>query len=396
MPTSRNPRAGLPARPGEEYGKWGADACSGLTGEQLAGTAKNGNIILALEYQRGWGRDILDGEALGPELSGKLKRFLKANDAQLQFIRKSGREGQKKERKQRPTLYISWARGDSDTAEPILEYMHVDGPASLLNLDLSTPGRTPGAQRVDHPLLLVCTHGKRDRCCAVQGRPLATALSQEFPEQIVWESSHTKGHRFAPAMLLLPGNYSYGHMGDNGAAEVIEHAMRGEAWLQGNRGRGIWDAPGQVAELTVARSLTAEDVTIELNGLKVEEQSSDELAIINGEGAAKHNQAVQVNGEDAGNRGEAVQVNGQGTGNRGKVEMLKHGGAEGSSQPRTVRRVTAPSLGREWIVTLEKRDSVLVVTSCGDAPKKSSSWVAVGVEEATLEGGQSLSKRGDV
>lgn len=174
--------------------------CSDVTREPLPGTAKTGGVILALEHSRGWGRDILDGEALGKELTRRVKSWLKANRAQLQFIRRPGRVGQTSgESNGGVTLYIA----DATRQPPTLERMELPGPEALTGVDLSTPGHTPGAHRVDHPLLLVCTHGKRDRCCAVKGRPLAGGLHQKHPD-IVWESSHTKGHRFAPPMILLP------------------------------------------------------------------------------------------------------------------------------------------------------------------------------------------------
>lgn len=319
MPTSRNPRAGLPlppAQPGEEF-------CSTPTGEQLAGTAKTGKIILALEYQRGWGRDILDGEALGSQLTKEFQAYLSTHGAQLQFIRKPGRPGQENHQTR---LYISWAEGEANTQKPLLEALTLTQPRALLDLELGTPGHTPGAQRIHHPLLLICTHGKRDRCCAMRGRPLAAELHQLFPGDAVWESSHTKGHRFAPSMLLLPSNYSYGRMGTAGATGIMQHATHGQLWLQGNRGRGIWDTPGQVAELSVARLLAAEEIPV----------APAELVV-------------------------STEENTQPT----------------TPHDRAIRYVSAPAYGRKWRVELEQRNSVPITASCHDTPTLATSWVAL-------------------
>ena len=43
------------------------------------------------------------------------------------------------------------------------------------------------ASRLDHPLLLVCTHGKHDPCCARYGRPLYQALAEQADEDWVWQ-----------------------------------------------------------------------------------------------------------------------------------------------------------------------------------------------------------------
>ena len=209
MPTTRNAQAGQPetGKPATQTsGGIYADMCSQRTDEALPGTAKPGKIILALEFVTNWGHDILDGTALGEELTEKVEKFLKDNGAQLQFIRRPGREGQQRAASSTRQLYISWAEGYGDDPTPILESLQVSGPEALLDLDLSAPGAA-GGQRIDGPLLLVCTHGKRDKCCAVFGRPVADELTAKYG-QMVWESSHTKGHRFAPSMILLPHNYS--------------------------------------------------------------------------------------------------------------------------------------------------------------------------------------------
>lgn len=236
MSTTRNPRSGT------------SQSCSDVTVEPLPGTAKSGGLILALEYTRGWGRDILDGEALGKELTGQIKRYLKTYRAQLQFIRRPGRAGQQEQ--DSAALYIANAGAEP----PTLEYLELTGPEDLLQVDLSTPGSVPGAVRVDHPLLLVCTHGKRDMCCAVKGRPLAGGLHREYPE-ITWESSHTKGHRFAPSMILLPWNYSFGTLDLAGASAMLDDVLAGRLPVTGNRGRGTLDSRAQVAELAVAAVL---------------------------------------------------------------------------------------------------------------------------------------------
>lgn len=354
MPTRRNPRAGLAPEQLDSDALDVGSVCSTFTGEQMAGTAKPGQVVLALEYPRGWGHDILDGEALGEELSGKIKAFLKANDAQLQFIRKPGREGQHHSDSNRPVLFINWSKGVKDSTEPVAERMEVDGPESILELDLSQPGNTPGAERIDHPLLLICTHGKRDRCCAVRGRPLANALAIRYSDEQVWESSHTKGHRFAPSMLLLPANYSFGRITANGASELLESARRGELWLQGNRGRGIYDGPGQVAEITIARRLQREGIPVKEAALVVTAVTLSDLV--------SHFSAKTASSNDT-------------------AEPTAIGSFSKPTADLGYRLVEDTESGRMWGVQLQRRASVPVVASCGDAPKQSKSWVATTVVE---------------
>ena len=67
--------------------------CSEVRVETLPGTAKSMTTCLALEYPEHWSRDVLDGGTFGEDLTGRLKRHLKAYGAGLQLIRRVGRAG---------------------------------------------------------------------------------------------------------------------------------------------------------------------------------------------------------------------------------------------------------------------------------------------------------------
>lgn len=407
--------------------------CSDITAEPLPGTAKTGRLTLALEYPGGWGRDILDGGALGGELSGTIKRWLKDNRAQLQFIRRPGREGQAG--RATSTLFIADAGPEDGATPPTLERMEIAGPEALTGVDLSTPGATPGATPVAGPLLLVCTHGKRDRCCAVKGRPLAAALAGHVADShpdAVWESSHTKGHRFAPSMILLPWNYSFGTLDAGAATAMVDDVLVGRLPVAGNRGRGTLHTQGQVAELAVAELLAGEGEMVGLSELTVEGYRGEESdpdapgpdSPADSRAAAADYAAVAaaVDAEDPTLRQRAGELMVQRaemkiTGRYGELKDLKRQGhfqavsdferavKEAASardvygkyskynrkrhrDPKEPKR--APQLlvrrpghagqpGKAWLVTLESQACYPVVSSCGDSPKQGRAWVAVDV-----------------
>lgn len=284
--------------------------CSAATHESLPGTAKTGGVFVLLEHLHGWGRDVLDGDAFGPDLTADIKAHLKKTDSQLQLIRKPGRSAGHQLRRR---LYIVFCELG------VIETLLVESPAAILRLDLTGPGRNR-AELVEHPIALVCTHGKRDMCCALKGRPVAAAMQTCFFGNEIWESSHTKGHRFAPSMLLFPWGYSYGRLNAPAAIDMLKHATLGEMFLPGNRGRGVFDAPGQVAELAVAKLL-----------LDASEPLSPGTLM------------VVADGEFA--------------------------------------RIVGHPDGRKWRVMLEKQHIEEIIASCGDDPKPGSSWVAVGIEQ---------------
>ncbi|KAA8722255.1 sucrase ferredoxin [Corynebacterium phocae] len=207
-------------------------------------TAKREDVYVLFEWPGGWSRDILDGGTFGEELSASIKAKLKGK-ASLQLIRRPGRKGRELAGGYR--CYLVWVRAK------VVEQLELHCPENLKDLDLTGPGRNH-ATRVAHPLVLVCTHSKRDACCAVKGRPLAAQLEAEFHEQ-VWEASHVGGHRFAPAVLLLPWGYSFGRLTLDQGRALVHAARKGEYFLSANRGNGLLSPRAQVAELAVAARL---------------------------------------------------------------------------------------------------------------------------------------------
>lgn len=285
--------------------------CSDVGVEPLPGTAKTGNGFVLLEHPGPWSHDVLDGDTFGPELTTRLEAHLKAAKMGLQLIRKPGREGRQIDGH---TVFLVFSE------QAVMERLVITDPQQVLDLDLSGPGRNGaglGAQQVHHPVLLICTHAKRDACCAIKGRPLAAELVAQFPSGFVWESSHTKGHRFAPSMLLMPWNYSFGRLNAQATAALLTAAQRGEFFHPGNRGRGTLDARGQVAELAVAEQLISSGETVLLGQLQVETHP-----------------------------GRCV--------------------------------VTHPD-GRRFEVDLDAQPTEGVISSCGDEPKVGKGWVATAV-----------------
>jgi hypothetical protein len=131
-----------------------------------------------------------------------------------------------------------------------------DSLDDLLDLDLESlgVGRSPGLARHDEPLVLVCTNGRRDACCAELGRPLVAALAESHPGP-TWESTHLGGHRFAGMMLLLPMGLSYGRVAAAEGPEIVEAALRGELVLDRLRGRTAYDGAVQAAEIALLERL---------------------------------------------------------------------------------------------------------------------------------------------
>ncbi|MDY6051942.1 MAG: sucrase ferredoxin [Rothia sp. (in: high G+C Gram-positive bacteria)] len=257
-------------------------SCSLPIDENLPGTAAGESRWVLLEHPGGWGRDILDGTAFGPELSAALKEKMAQVGARLLLMRQPGRAGQKNKdaASRRAFLAVTGGRG---FAEATLYSFEIPGAESLLTLPLDEPDNIPGAVVSGETLTLICTHAKRDRCCAVRGRPLASFLAEHLADGSIWECSHTGGHRFAPVALSLPTGYTYGRLTVEQALTLTRSAQEGRVEVAGLRGRSCYCPIEQVAEVAVRTLLQeageqAGPSDLSPTGVNLNELSLGELA----------------------------------------------------------------------------------------------------------------------
>lgn len=111
------------------------------------------------------------------------------------------------------------------------------------------PTEQPWTVCRDHPMVIVCTNGSRDRCCAQRGRAVLDSLPVDVLGH-VWESTHLGGHRFAPVALTVPSGYVLGRVTTQSLIDIVR-ADRLE--LTTLRGRSDLSAPEQIGELSARR-----------------------------------------------------------------------------------------------------------------------------------------------
>lgn len=213
-------------------------------GEPLAGTSATAVSWLAIEQPGPWGRDALSASHLDEGVARELASLSAGSGVRIVLIRRPGSHPDRHRPVPRSVYLAHTAPGRS-----WLERTTVTDPKTLLDLDFARAGAGERGQlgtAVTDPLLLVCTNGRRDVCCAVRGRPIAEAMAVSHGDR-VWECTHIGGHRFAPTALLLPTGYSYGRLTVTSAARLLE----GKPVFADCRGRSTWQPAGQVAELAV-------------------------------------------------------------------------------------------------------------------------------------------------
>jgi hypothetical protein len=119
-------------------------------------------------------------------------------------------------------------------------------------LDLDPRDRSAFASS-EEPLFVVCTHGRRDPCCAERGRPLARAAALAAPD-LVWESTHVGGDRFAGNLVAFPRGLYFGRVQpEEGPRIITAYRDRRIGHLERYRGRTIHPTPVQAAEAALRR-----------------------------------------------------------------------------------------------------------------------------------------------
>jgi len=154
--------------------------------------------------------------------------------------------------------------------EPWLAEGRFDDPEDL-DLRSLVDGVVPeSCILVSEPVFLVCTHAKRNACCARIGLPLARFLSTELGQR-VWETTHVGGDRYAANLVCLPHGLYYGSMSQAAAIAAANAYRSGEVVLDRYRGRAGLPEPSQAAEHFV-RSHTGD---LSVGGVAVESSRSE-------------------------------------------------------------------------------------------------------------------------
>jgi hypothetical protein len=221
--------------------------CSELSravAEKTFGTASAGAFWLLLEYPFAWGSNALEESNLSASVKAHLKKVVKGvPHGRLLFIKKE------RSRLRRIALFIARCQ----EREPYIVKLELEDYQQLLDIDPSSYTREnlpPGGSIMDERLFLVCTHGRRDKCCAKFGYPLFKSLN-EGVGQSVWQSSHVGGDRFAANLLCFPHGLFYAHVTLETGKAIIKDYQESRLALQNYRGRACYSYPVQAAEFFI-------------------------------------------------------------------------------------------------------------------------------------------------
>jgi hypothetical protein len=228
-----------------------ADA-SARRDEPLYATGSQVRGWLTVEVRGPWGADAIHTSAFGEHVPPHWKDELKRRQIRAVCIRSHLRAEAAGVR-----LFACAARRPGEGPAPLWR-RDVGSLADVLpaaaELRIDRPPGT-GWERVEEQLILVCTNGRHDQCCANLGRPLVRALRTTRWADRVWECSHIGGDRFAANLVVLPQGLYFGRVTIDRVDALLHGLHRGELDLETYRGRSTLRYIEQAAEHFVRREL---------------------------------------------------------------------------------------------------------------------------------------------
>ncbi len=221
--------------------------------EPIFATASRVDRWLLAEHSGAWSAEAVPRFRWDGAVVAALEQLAERAGARLVLIRRPGG---------RPAAGRRLYFADSRPGQERLLQQSAERDDQLLSLTL--PGVAPGEGWAAGPerLLLVCTHGRHDPCCAIWGRPVALALAGRYPAE-TWECTHIGGDRFAPNLVVLPKGYYFGRVPPAEAAGIVSSLEHGRLVTRYMRGRSSLSPVAQAAQY-FARSALGNDSAADL------------------------------------------------------------------------------------------------------------------------------------
>jgi hypothetical protein len=229
-------------------------------GEGIVATASQVRAWLLVEVHGAWGTDAITESHLGAHLPEGWKADLQRRGIRPICIRPADR-GDRSDRPDEVRLFFvlagrpgrtegrAWAR----TVPSLGGVRHVSDD---LRIGDDPVGWRPHTDR----LVLVCTNGKHDQCCANLGRPVVRHLRTTAWASEVWECSHIGGDRFAANVVVLPDSLYFGRMEPPESEAILDAHADGRIALDWYRGRSTLRFAEQAAEHAVRASLGVDGI----------------------------------------------------------------------------------------------------------------------------------------
>jgi hypothetical protein len=224
-------------------------------GDPLPGTGTHPQCNLLISWPRKtWSRSLRIATDMAPALVDQIETLV-AGGRRVNLIHRRGWP------ENRHRLYLFpenlWLDVDREALPELLDALANRQPLTRWSPESLTGG-----------LILCCTHGKKDKCCAKFGYRTYQALAKESRKQQsrfeVWESSHLGGCRLAASVIVFPALRKYGRISEQDVAPLIAYEATGRSYLPCYRGSGRLTPAQQCAEIAVLERLEVQGIGADL------------------------------------------------------------------------------------------------------------------------------------
>jgi len=173
------------------------------------GTAGSFAGYLLVPWPLPWPRDVTDIKTLGPVAA-------RARDLGYRLLALVPQPGESA----RTLRCYRWHPGQGRyVGHSVTTTNDVAGTAwSLLE------GEPLGRSEIKGTDVLICGHGRRDRCCGSIGTALQMGIAEAGglgSDVRVFRTSHTGGHRFAPTAIVLPSGTCWGYLDEEALGRIV-------------------------------------------------------------------------------------------------------------------------------------------------------------------------------
>jgi hypothetical protein len=235
---------------------------SSARGEAVTATASQVRGWLLVEVHGAWGTDAITDSHLGAHVPKGWAADLERRGIRPICIRPAVRG----EEPATIRAFFVVAHRPGRTEGAIWSRTAPLAAIRYLSQDLDLGSEPRGWDRHDERVVLVCTNGRHDQCCANRGRPVLRHLRTTKWLEQVWECSHIGGDRFAANVVVLPDSLYFGRMEPAEAEALLDAHAEGQVALEWFRGRTTLKFVEQAAEHAVRTTYGVrgvDDVVIE-------------------------------------------------------------------------------------------------------------------------------------
>jgi hypothetical protein len=212
--------------------------------EAVVATASQVRAWLLVEVHGAWGADAIEDSALGPHVPDGWKAELKLRGIRPICIRPAER----REAGEVRMFFVVAARPGRNAGATWTRTVPTLSAVRYAVDDLAIGHVPDGWTPHDERVVLVCTNGKHDQCCANRGRPVVRHLRETPWADRAWECSHIGGDRFAANLVVLPDSLYFGRMEPAEAETILDEVAAGRLPLDWYRGRSTLSFVEQAAE----------------------------------------------------------------------------------------------------------------------------------------------------